>query len=253
MSVEKPVSRTARIRCYGVRGFAAQAVALLALVASAGADSAPDRDERAATPSRQQEYGELLRQLESLNTYNRQLERLVASQNREVAQIDEELARIDDVRVGIVPLMLRMVEALEAFVELDMPFNVEERRDRVAKLRAALDNAKLTDADRYRRILQAYQIENEYGRSIEAYRSTLERDGRALTVDYFRVGRTALIYQTIDEAEAGVWNQQERRWEPLDGSHRSAIRRGLRIARRQSAPDLIEVPLPSAESLGGGA
>jgi hypothetical protein len=230
-------------------------VVLVVLALFANAPDARAQNAEAAPPAAgtAQDYGELLRQTGSLNTYNRQMERLVASQRKEMATIEEELTRIDDVSQGIMPLMLRMVEALEAFVELDIPFNIEERRERIAKLRVALDAAKLSQPDRYRRILQAYQIENEYGRSIEAYRSTLERDGRELTVDYLRVGRTALIYQTLDESEAGVWNREDRRWESLDGSHRSAIRRGLRIARRQAAPDLIEIPVPVATPLGGGA
>jgi hypothetical protein len=181
------------------------------------------------------------------------MERLVAAQHKEMATIEEELTRIDDVSQGVTPLMVRMVEALAAFVEIDLPFNMEERRKRIAKLRDALSAPKLSVADRYRWILQAYQIENEYGRTIEAYRSTLERDGRELTVDYLRIGRMALLYQTLDESEAGVWSQAERRWESLDGSHRSAIRRGLRIARRQAAPDLVKIPLPAPKPLGGGA
>ena len=55
------------------------------------------------------------------------------------------------------------------------------------------------------------------------------------------------VYQTLDESEAGVWNQDLHRWEPLDASFRSAIRNGLRIARKQAAPDLIRLPLLAPE------
>jgi hypothetical protein len=106
-----------------------------------------------------------------------------------------------------------------------------------------MHRADVTESEKYRNIMEAYQIENEYGRTIEAYRSTLAQDDKEVTVDFLRVGRIALIYQTLDESEAGVWNQQTRSWEPLDRSFRSAIRDGLRIARKQSAPDLIRLPL----------
>jgi hypothetical protein len=99
--------------------------------------------------------------------------------------------------------------------------------------------------------MEAYQIENEYGRTIEAYRSTLERGDREVTVDFLRVGRIALVYQTLDEADAGAWDQETRSWVPLDSSYRSAIRQGLRIARKQAAPDLIRLPLPPPESAKG--
>ena len=63
-------------------------------------------------------------------------------------------------------------------------------------------------------------------------------------MDFLRFGRIALVYQTLDGMEAGVWNQAEKSWEPLDASYRTAIRQGLRIARKQAAPDLIRLPLP---------
>ena len=59
------------------------------------------------------------------------------------------------------------------------------------------------------------------------------------------------IYQTLDGSEAGVWNQQTRSWEPLAASYRTAIRQGLRIARKQAAPDMIRLPLPAAEGEQG--
>jgi hypothetical protein len=99
--------------------------------------------------------------------------------------------------------------------------------------------------------MEAYQIENEYGRTIEAYRSMLERGDREVNVDFLRFGRIALIYQTLDGSEAGVWNQETRSWEPLDASYRTAIRHGLRIARKQAAPDMIRLPLPPAEEEQG--
>ncbi len=93
--------------------------------------------------------------------------------------------------------------------------------------------------------MEAYQIENEYGRTIEAYRATLDLDGKETTVDFLRFGRIALVYQSLDENQTGVWNQQTRSWDELDSSYRSAIRAGLRIARKQSAPDLVTLPLPA--------
>jgi hypothetical protein len=101
--------------------------------------------------------------------------------------------------------------------------------------------------------MEAYQIENEYGRTIESYRGAVELAGRETTVDFLRFGRIALVYQSLDQADAGVWNQETRSWDRLDSSYRSAIRQGLRIARKQAAPDLIRLPLPVATSPGGAS
>jgi len=189
------------------------------------------------------QYQSALRHHESLRTYNRQLDALIVSQESERASLEEQTDQVELVSREVTPLMLRMIDAVEAFVSLDVPFLAEEREERVLDLRKLMGRADVTEAEKYRRIMEAYQIENEYGRTIEAYRSTLDREGQTVTVNFLRVGRIALVYQTLDESEAGVWNQEARRWEPLDGSFRTAIRNGLRIARKQAAPDLIRLPL----------
>jgi hypothetical protein len=193
------------------------------------------------------QYQSALRQHESLSIYNRQLDALIAAQKVEQVSLEEQTDRVELVSRDVTPLMLRMIESLDAFVALDVPFLAEERSDRILDLRKLMIRADVTEAEKYRRIMEAYQIENEYGRTIEAYRSTLASEGKEVIVNFLRVGRIALVYQTLDESEAGVWNQDSRRWEPLEGSFRTAIRQGLRIARKQVAPDLLRLPLPAPE------
>ncbi len=197
-------------------------------------------------------YQAALRQHESLRIYNRQLDALIAAQEVERASLEEQTDRVELVSRDVTPLMLRMIDALAAFVSLDVPFLEEERTDRILELRKLMQRADVTEAEKYRRIMEAYQIENEYGRTIEAYRSTLDSDGKQVTVDFLRVGRIALVYQSLDESEAGVWNQDKRRWDPLEARFRTAIRDGLRIARKQTAPDLIRLPLPAPQVAKGG-
>jgi len=192
-------------------------------------------------------YQSALRQKESLDTYNRQLDSLILSQKSERASLVEQIDRVELVSREVTPLMLRMIDALTLFVDLDVPFLEEERSERIKDLRKLMNRANVSEAEKYRRLMEAYQVENEYGRTIEAYRSTVKKEDKELTVNFLRIGRIALVYQTLDESEAGVWNQELRRWEPLDGTYRTAIRRGLRIARKQAAPDLILLPLPLAE------
>ena len=191
------------------------------------------------------QYQLALRQHESLHIYNSQLDTLLAAQAIERASLEEQVDRVELVSRDVTPLMLRMIDALSAFVSLDVPFLEDERGGRILDLRKLMQRADVTEAEKYRRIMEAYQIENEYGRTIEAYRSTLASEGKEVMVNFLRVGRIALVYQTLDESEAGVWNQDSRRWEPLEARFRPAIRDGLRIARKQTAPDLIRLPLPA--------
>jgi hypothetical protein len=111
-----------------------------------------------------------------------------------------------------------------------------------------MERADVTNAEKYRRILEAYQIENDYGRTIESYKGELETGGETRTVNYLRIGRVALIYQTLDEKEAGAWIKEKGEWLELPNTYRTALRKGFRIARKQAAPDLLRVPIAAPRS-----
>ena len=196
-------------------------------------------------------YSATLKQIDSLRVFNRQMRALIASQEAELASLADQLERVAAVGRSVTPLMIRMIDAVEAFVALDVPFLIEERSERVAELRTLMNRADVTNAEKFRQIMDAYQVENEYGRTIEAYRSSLQIGEREVTVDFLRFGRIALVYQSLDEVETGVWDQENRGWKALDSSWRTSIRQGLRIARKQAAPDLIRLPLPAATTAGG--
>lgn len=189
------------------------------------------------------EYRAALKQLASLREYNAQLEKLIAAQKAEMTSIRRQIDEVTNVDRTIMPLMFRMIDALEQFVELDTPFLASERKQRVAALRALMDRSDATPAEKYRRILEAYEIENEYGRTIEVYEGEMNIDGIDRTVSFLRIGRVALIYQTLDGKDSGVWNPKAAAFTDLDGDFDSELRSAMRIAKQQAAPDLIVVPL----------
>lgn len=193
------------------------------------------------------EYRLVVQETESLQTYNRHVETLVKSQKNEFVSLQNQLDEIDVTSREIVPLLLKMLDSLEKFVQLDIPFLSEERSKRVSDLRHMMTRADVTVAEQYRRIMEAYLVELEYGRTIEAYESVLEANGKMRSVNYLRVGRIMLVYQTPDKSEMGVWNNVSRQWDNLDSDYQASISTGLRIARRQAAPDLLRLPLPSPE------
>lgn len=193
------------------------------------------------------EYRVALQQLDRLRIYNGNLEQLVADQEREKASISAQLDDFGNVEQGIVPLMYEMIEALRAFVQLDMPFNQRERADRVQRLQDNMERADLTVSEKYRQIMEAYEIETTYGRTIEAYTGTLALDGEDRKVDLLRIGRVMLAYQTPDRSSTGFWDKTTGQWTELDDSYRRAVTDGLRIARKQAAPTLLNLPVPAAE------
>lgn len=192
-----------------------------------------------ATQEMVEEYRLLLTQIENLRIYNRQMERIVNSQEEEIASIEGQLGQLQETQRQLIPLMLRMIDELEAVVESDIPFLYEERTNRVNTLRNLMDRGDISIAEKYRKVLEAYQIENEYARNIEAYEGEL---GDRL-VDFFRLGRVGLYYQTKDDTETGWFNPQTGQFEVLEeGYFRSAIDTGIKMANKQVAPELLRLP-----------
>jgi hypothetical protein len=193
------------------------------------------------------EYRSVVRETESLKIYNDNLERVVTDQRNEVESINRQLAGLEETNRGVVPLMLEMIEALDQIVEADVPFRIEERRARVTRLRDMMDQAEVTASEKYRRVMEAYQGELEYGRTTEAYSDVLPTTGQ--TVDFLRVGRTLLVFQTSDNTVTGWFNPRSREFEELDDDRfRLEVKEGLAIARNEKAPDLVMLPVPAPEA-----
>ena len=144
----------------------------------------------------------------------------------------------------VVPLMVDMLDSLESFIKLDVPFLVEERSQRLSLMKDLLKRADVTTAEKFRRLLESLSLKNNYGRTIEAYNGKLIGEGGAeRTVQFLRLGRVVLAYQTLDGNEQGIWNMNEKRWESLPAEFRNALNQGFRIAKKQAPPDLIRLPV----------
>lgn len=191
------------------------------------------------------EYRAVVRETESLKIYNDSLEAIVQDQRDEVVSINDQLEGLEATNRGVVPLMLEMIEMLGQIVENDMPFRLEERRARVQRLRDMMNQADVTTSEKYRRVMEAYQGELEYGRTTEAYSEALPTTGQ--TVEFLRVGRTLLVYQTSDQVTTGWFNPTTRTYEELPNKYRLEVKEGLAIARNEKAPNLVMLPVPGPE------
>ena len=193
------------------------------------------------------EYRVTLRETESLRRYNEQLELQIKSQEAEVVSIQQQIEDIERTNREIYPLMQRMIETLDQFVKLDIPFLLEERGKRIATLKEIMNRADVSTAEKYRRLLEAYSIEMEYGRTSDATEGKLGEGDAARTVNFLRIGRTALMYQTLDGDETGYWDVDQKAWVE-DNGYSDDVEHGIKVARKQTAPDLIIAPVRAPEA-----
>jgi hypothetical protein len=203
---------------------------------------------RERTQDAAQRYAQAIADAESLERYNAQLSEQVQSQETEIASIESQLLEIETTNREVQPLMQQMVDTLERFVELDVPFLIEERTARVDNLKNIMGRADVTISEKYRLILEAYQIELDYGQTLEAYEGRLGTGPDARTVEFVKLGRVSLMYQTLDGGETGYWDHQQQTW-VVDDSYAEAVASALRVARREGAADLLTVPVPAPQGV----
>ena len=84
--------------------------------------------------------------------------------------------------------MLRMIDAIDQFVAVDVPFLKDDRTKRMNALKDLMGRSDVTVAEKYRKVMEAYQTEINYGRTIESYRGTLSLNGLDREVDFLRIG-----------------------------------------------------------------
>ena len=198
-----------------------------------------------------QEFKQVNKQIESLRVYNSQLERQVSSQKKMMSELEESIANATVIERGITPLMISMLDSLEDFIALDMPFKREQRLGAIEDLSVNLDSARFSAAEKFRQILEVYDIESDYSRSLETYRAMIDinANGTEVEVDVLRIGRVALAYQTKDKSQTGAWNKGTGSWQTLGSEYRRPIDQGIRIAKKLSPQDVIEMPITAPEML----
>ncbi|MBL1432544.1 MAG: DUF3450 domain-containing protein [Gammaproteobacteria bacterium] len=195
-------------------------------------------------------YKTELKVLEGMKLYNGLQQKQVGNQNEYLNDLNSSIGKVAVIERQIVPLMISMIDSLEQFIKLDVPFLSEERNGRIINLRKTLERPDVSVAEKFRKVLEAYEIEIEYGRTIEASSSKLNLGEKVREVQILRIGRTAYLYQTADGEETGVWNSESKQWEVLPAElYQRQVAKGLRLARKEAAPDLIIIPVPAAQEV----
>ena len=193
------------------------------------------------------EYKTVSKQIEGLRVYNAQMRKQIERQEERLKEIDKTMKEAQVMQRQVPPFTRRMLAGIEKSIELDMPFHLAERKERIAFANAAIDNPTVSPAEGLRQVLETFNVEMEYGRKLDSYKDTIEIEGQQREVNVLRVGRLALVYQSSDESLTGAWDNNKDEWVPLDNSYRNPTRKGLRIANKLATVSMLELPIQNPE------
>lgn len=197
----------------------------------------------AKTKAMLEEYQQLMLDSDFHETQKNQLLNALEQQRQKKQSLQQQLQQIQQTEKRLAPLLLSMVQALERFILLDVPFHHQKRIDSVLVLRERILDPALTLADRFQLVMEAFQIELDYGYSLEAYRDQIAWQGEQRSVECLRIGRLALYFVTPDGNTVGIWNRGEKRWQLLSPDYRRPILDGIKVAKGLVAPELLPLPL----------
>lgn len=203
----------------------------------------------AVAQSVDQEFARELKLVEGLKVYNDQLTKQLSAQQTARNEILVSIEKSKDLEPQVVPLLTKMLVALERFVKADLPFHLDDRLESVGRLKGLMVSAEASTSDRFRNIMDIYTAEIEYGNSYEAYKETLPINGNDIEVDMLRIGRVALFYQTRDQKTSGMWDTATGAWKELDSSLNRNIRTAIKVAAKTVAPELLSLPISAPEGV----
>ncbi len=248
-------------RCVALAGLATLAIATTGSVFAQSVDQVLQADQRRLTLAQQSQerinnivqgtrsledqYRAINKEIDGLRVYNRLMGAQTDGQKATLEDIALSMDQVDVINRQIFPLMTRMIDGLEQSIALDVPFLIQERNDRVANLHEIMVRSDVSVAEKFRKVMEAYQIENDYGSSSETYEETLTFGDDTRSYNILRIGRVGLYFQSDDAQITGRWDNTAREW-VRDDSSRAEIRKGLRMAKQIIAPEIIVIPISAA-------
>lgn len=198
----------------------------------------------------ERQYLALRQQIDDQEVFVQQQEVFLQSQGVEISELRRQLERVDTLEAEVIPMLLEMTVSLEDFIEQDLPFQTDLRQSRLDNIRNLLGDATVSPAETYRVILNAYEIESSYGRSLRVYEDVVETEGEPAQVKFLQMGRVALIRVFQSGPRAGdmeMMTKDNQEWRSLPSGYTANVQRAIRIGEEVTTPEVFIAPLPGPE------
>lgn len=196
----------------------------------------------------QTQIEQMKEQIENQSIYQKHLQTLVESQQAELEKAQREREQMSQTREGIVPLMYRMLAGLEDLqTQSALPYKTTIRQERLQKLKDLMARADVSEAEKFRRILEAYQIEVDYGNKLSTYQDEIEiAAGDKREVELLALGQVSLIARSQDQQTHWLWSNEQKAWQEMDANQVMMANRAFELALGKLAPEMVDLPLSAS-------
>jgi Protein of unknown function (DUF3450) len=161
----------------------------------------------------------------------------------EVSELERRLIESSRLQECLAETLRAILTRFEVVVARDLPFLAAERELRITSLKNEMNRSDVSAPEKLRRLLEAMQVEAQYGGEVELYQERIAVDSDSLYVDLLRVGRLAAFWRTPDGERVGQYDIATACWRELPGKYKGPISEAMEMAVRQRPYDLIALPL----------
>ncbi len=202
-------------------------------------------DDDAETAAR--DYRAVLQQIDNMKLFVDQQDIYLRGQAGDIEALNRQLGSVEQVKRGMVPMILLMAARIEDSVNSDMPFKMRERQERLERMKATLADPSVTPTEQYRQVLAAYKNEVAYGQGLDSYEGA-HPTNPGEKVDYLMFGRLSLLYMSKDEQDLGYYDMESKSWKSVDQSNALQVRQAIRIANGEAAAEIVFAPTFGAKN-----
>jgi hypothetical protein len=192
-------------------------------------------------------YQALSSEKKNLENEKAVIEKQIAILKHRQAQSDRKITETALIRDNLHYHLDEVITRLEDSIGQGLPFLMQERTERLKRIRDTMLQPGVSIAEKCRQVMEALKIETEYGRNVEVYQEPLRFDHSAdtppIVADILRMGRLGLFWRTPDGETVGHWDRVDGKWSVLPGKYRRPINDAMEMALKQRTIDMVKLPL----------
>ena len=182
------------------------------------------------------------------------LDKTRAFEQKEVNSLDASIAELNRRMVESVKLKDNLedtlnvvVDHLENRVNKDIPFLMNERRERIASVREAIAKPELSAAEKLRRVLEALQVEANYGNTVDVSQERIKVGDEEISADIIRIGRVSVFWRSPDGNRVGEFDRGTGQWVEMDHKYAHVISDVREMVMRLRSTKVVTLPLGRIE------